>query len=58
MLDFVDKMKNELMGIQNSLNELLGLKTFVESIKKLISFFDLFFTIVPPEVILLFVYKV
>ncbi|MBP7280208.1 MAG: hypothetical protein KBA66_01430 [Leptospiraceae bacterium] len=56
MLDFVDKMKNELMGIQNSLNELLGLKTFVESIKKLISFFDLFFTIVPPEVILLFIF--
>ncbi|MBK8394881.1 MAG: hypothetical protein IPL26_06485 [Leptospiraceae bacterium] len=56
MLDFVDKMKNELLGIQNSLNELLGLKTFVESIKKLISFFDLFFTIIPPEVILLFIF--
>ena len=45
MLDFVDKFKNELVGIQNTLNELLGIKTFIESIKKLISFFDLFFTI-------------
>ena len=56
MLDFVDKFKNELVGIQNTLNELLGIKTFIESIKKLISFFDLFFTIVPPEVILLFIF--
>lgn len=56
MLDFVDKLKNELVGIQNTLNELLGIKTFIESMKKLINFFDLFFTIVPPEVILLFIF--
>ncbi|MBP9888384.1 MAG: hypothetical protein KBF93_18945 [Leptospiraceae bacterium] len=56
MLDFVDKFKNELVGIQNTLNELLGIKTFIESTKKLFSFFDLFFTIVPPEVILLFIF--
>ena len=56
MLDFVDKLKNELVGIQNTLNELLGIKTFIESMKKLINFFDLFFAIVPPEVILLFIF--
>ncbi len=56
MLDFVDKFKNELVGIQNTLNEILGIKTFIESLKKLISFFELFFAIVPPEVILLFIF--
>ncbi|HMV44117.1 MAG TPA: hypothetical protein PK079_03175 [Leptospiraceae bacterium] len=56
MLDFVDKFKSELLGIQNTLNELLGIKTFIDSLKKTAQFFDLFFSIVPFEVILLLIF--
>lgn len=56
MTEIIDKLKNELNSIRESLNEILGFKTYLESFKKVINFFDTFFSIVPPELILLLLF--
>jgi hypothetical protein len=56
MTDFIDKIKNELMNIQNGVNEILSFKSIIETFKSIFNALDMFFTIFPIEVLLLFIF--
>ena len=56
MADFIYKIKNELLNIQNGVNEILSFKSIIESFKSIFNALDIFFTIFPIEVLLLFVF--
>lgn len=56
MLEFFDKIKFELIKIQDSINDLLSLKEFFEPIKKIFHLIEIFFSIVPFELILLLIF--
>lgn len=56
MLEVFDKIKESISKLQDGINELTGFKTVIESVKQVYNFFDTFFTIIPPEVFLLFIF--
>lgn len=56
MLEIFDKIKAEFDKLQNSINDVLSLKDFFTPIKKIYNLLEVFFSIVPFELILLIIF--